>query len=395
MIQAYTHDPNILIVDDTPNNLTILTQMLTDQGYQVRPAISGPLALKATSIELPDLILLDIIMPEMDGYEVCRQLKANAATHDIPVIFISALDETLDKVKAFEAGGVDYITKPFQAEEVLARVKTHLTLRNLQKTLQDKNSRLQQEITEHKQTAAALRESEQQLRELNASKDKFFSIIAHDLKGPLGSLKGLSQFAEQHLAGSSPDKLKEIVALQRTTTENVLKLLENLLTWSRIQRGMLEYRPQQIQIEEIIERNINLFTANAKQKQLLLTSSLQGNMLAYADCNMVDTVVRNLISNALKFTHEGGTIEVSVRQVEQYLEVSVSDTGIGIDQVHLPKLFKIETKYKRLGTARERGTGLGLILCKELVETNAGKIWVESEPGKGTTFCFTLPKAAE
>jgi len=391
MTQSILKPNNILIVDDTPENLTILTRMLTERGYFVRPAINGQVALKAVRKDQPDLILLDIIMPDIDGYEVCRRLKTDEQTRDIPVLFMSALGETLNKVKAFEVGGVDYITKPFQTEEVIARIETHLTLRNLQKTLQEQNIRLQQEIIEHKQTEGALKESEQQLRELNVSKDKFFSIIAHDLKGPLGSLRGLTQFAEEHFDSYSPTKLKETVVLQRKTTENVLKLLENLLTWSRIQRGMLKYSPQSISVRGVVSRNVVLFTANAKQKQITLKSSIQEEVIVYADFNMVDTVVRNLISNALKFTRTGDTVEVSTRQDEKHIEVSVSDTGIGIRKEHLPKLFRIETKYKRLGTAQEKGTGLGLILCKELVEQNGGKIWVESEVEKGTTFRFTLP----
>jgi two-component system sensor histidine kinase/response regulator len=385
-------ESNILVVDDTPENLTILTRMLTERGYFVRPAINGQVALKAVRKEQPDLILLDIVMSGMDGYEVCRQLKADEHTRDIPVLFMSALDETLDKVRAFEAGGIDYITKPFHPEEVIARIETHLTLRNLQKTLEGQNIRLRQEITERKQAEDALKESEHQLRELNASKDKFFSIVAHDLRGPLGSLKGLTQFAEEHLDSYNPNELKEIVVLQRKTAENLLKLLENLLTWSKIQRGMLEYSPQSICIKRVVDRNLILFTANAEQKQITLKSSILEEVVGYADFNMIDTVVRNLISNALKFTHPGGTVDVSIRQEKKDIEISVSDTGIGIGKEHLPKLFRIETKYKRVGTAREKGTGLGLILCKELVEQNNGKIWVESEVGKGTVFRFTLPR---
>jgi two-component system sensor histidine kinase/response regulator len=393
MNSSRKNESNILIVDDTPENLTILARMLTEQGYFVRPAINGQVALQAVRKDQPDLILLDIVMSGMDGYEVCRQLKTDEHTRDIPVLFMSALDETLDKVRAFEVGGVDYITKPFHPEEVIARIETHLTMRNLQKTLQEQNIRLRQEIIERKQAETALKESEQQLRELNVSKDRFFSILAHDLKGPLGSLKGLTQFAEEHLDSYSPNELKEIIVLQRRTAENLLKLLENLLTWSRIQRGILEYNPQFIRVKGVIDRNVALFAPNAEQKQITLNRSIPEKAVVYADFNMVDTVVRNLISNALKFTHSGGTVGVATRQDEKYIEVSVSDTGIGIRKEHLSKLFRIETKYKRSGTAREKGTGLGLILCKELVEQNGGKIWVESEVGKGTTFRFTLPRA--
>jgi two-component system sensor histidine kinase/response regulator len=383
--------PNILIVDDTHANLRLLGKILATQDYVVRPVPNGELALSSTQASLPDLILLDIKMPGMSGYEVCERLKANEQTRYIPVIFISALDEVFDKVKAFSLGGVDYITKPFHPEEVIARVKTHLTLHTLRKQLQEQNSQLQQEILERKQVEATLRESEQQLRELNASKDKFFTIIAHDLKGPLSSLKDLSQLAEKNFNTKNPDILKDIILLQRTTTENLFKLLENLLTWSRIQRGMLAYEPQQIPLGILIAHNIDLFTAMADQKQLTLNNSMPEGIGVYADLNMVDTVIRNLISNAIKFTYPGGRIDISARYDERDVEIAVTDTGMGIDPEHLPKLFRIETKYKRLGTAHETGTGLGLILCKELIEKNHGRIWAESEVKQGSVFRFILP----
>jgi signal transduction histidine kinase len=333
------------------------------------------------------------MMPDMSGYEVCEQLKADESMREIPIIFISALNEVFDKVKAFDLGGVDYITKPFQPEEVLARVETHLALRNLQKDLQQKNSQLQQEILERTHAENALRKSEQELRELNASKDKFFSIIAHDLKGPLSSLKDLIRFTEEHLESYRPEKLREIVMLQRSATENLFKLLENLLTWSRIQRGKVEFIPQQIDLRGVIVRTMELFAPTAEQKQITLRNLVQEEVNISVDLNMIDTVIRNLIANALKFTHPGGTVEIRAQRNEKNVEVSITDSGIGIAQEHLSKLFRIEAKFKRLGTAREKGTGLGLILCREFVEKHDGRIWVESEVGKGSTFKFTVPTA--
>ncbi len=391
--QMSMHKANILVVDDTHANLRLLTKMLTKEGYAVRPVPAGKMAILSAETSPPDLILLDIMMPDMTGYEVCEQLKADECMRAIPIIFISALNEIFDMVKAFDLGGVDYITKPFRPEEVLARVETHLALRNLQKNLQQKNSQLQQEIFERTQAENALRRSEQELRELNASKDKFFSIIAHDLKGPLSSLKDLIQFTEEHLESYRPGKLKEIIVLQRSATENLFKLLENLLTWSRLQRGKIEYVPQQVDLKEIIVRSVELLAPTAEHKQITLRNLLQEKVKIYADPNMIDTVVRNLASNALKFTHSGGTVEILVQTNENDVEVSITDSGIGIAQEHLPKLFRIETKFKRLGTVREKGTGLGLILCKEFVERHGGRIWVESEVDKGSRFKFTLPTA--
>jgi signal transduction histidine kinase len=168
--------------------------------------------------------------------------------------------------------------------------------------------------------------------------------------------------------------------------------MDNLLTWSRIPRGMIDYHPQQISIRMVVARNVALLMPNAEQKQITLRNSVQEQTAIYADFNMVDTVVRNLISNALKFTEAGGTVEISATPDNDVVEISVSDTGVGIGKEHISKPFRIDTKYKRLGTAREKGTGLGLILCKEFVEKNGGRIWVESEVGKGSVFRFTLPK---
>lgn len=386
---SYQYD--ILVVDDHPENLRALTEILMNQGYLVRPAINGPVALKAVQNSHPDLVLLDVLMPGMDGYEVCRQFKANPQTRDIPVIFMSALGELVDKVKAFEAGAVDYLTKPFYTEEILARVKIHLALRSLQAELQTQNLRLQQEVAERTRAEDALKVSEQQLRELNASKDKLFSIIAHDLKSPLSSLKGLLQFAEEHLESYTPDKLREMIVMQRTSIEHLLKLIDNLLTWSRLQRGILDYFPQRFPLEQAIRRNLELFRHVAAQKQVTMNSTVSQQVIVYADYNMVDTVIRNLLSNALKFTKSGGQVTISADMQATCVTTAVADTGIGIEPDLLPLLFRGDAPPKRLGTQHEKGTGLGLMLCKELVERNGGSVSVTSEAGQGAIFTFTLP----
>jgi signal transduction histidine kinase len=180
--------------------------------------------------------------------------------------------------------------------------------------------------------------------------------------------------------------------LVKKSSENLYTLLENLLAWSRIQRGVMKYHPQYLDIRKVIEQNITLVKPHTKQKHITITFTIQEDIPVYADYNMVDAVVRNLISNALKFTYPGGSITLSSQQNDKFTTVSVADTGIGIDKEHMAMLFQIDTAYKRRGTAREQGTGLGLILCKEFIEKHGGKIRVESEIGKGSTFSFTLPK---
>jgi PAS domain S-box-containing protein len=231
-----------------------------------------------------------------------------------------------------------------------------------------------------------------QLRELNASKDTFFSIIAHDLRGPLSSLHELTQLIEENLDSYSQDDLKELIVFQKTAAEILYKLLENLLTWSRVQRGMIVYQPQHIDIKWLVDRAVDLLNMQAEGKQITLKNLIHEQIFIYADVNMVDTVIRNLISNALKFTHSGGTVEISAQQDDHKIEMTVSDTGVGIEAENLQKLFRIDARYKRAGTAQEEGTGLGLILCKEFIERHNGKIWVESQVDKGSVFRFTLPK---
>jgi len=377
---------NILVVDDTRENLRLLSDVLTGQGYLVRPVPNGPRAISSAQFSPPDLILLDILMPDMDGYEVCRRLKADECTRDVPVIFISALQETFDKVKAFELGGVDYVTKPFQEAEVLARVKTHLRIRDLQQRLehqntllQENNTRLQQEIPERKRAETALREA-------NASKDTFFSIISHDLRSPFSAVLGLSETVIHYIDEYTKEEIRDSMLRIQSSSEAVYSLLENLFAWSRLQRGVLQYRPIVISLHDIVEENLALFNMQADQKQLTLTHSVQEGLKAYADGNMLNTIIRNLVSNALKFTESGGSIEISGQDRGEHVEVAVSDTGAGIPPQDIQKLFRIDAQYANIGTGGERGTGLGLNLCHDLVERNGGKMWVKSSLGKGTTF---------
>ncbi len=255
------------------------------------------------------------------------------------------------------------------------------------------------DITEHKQAEEALRaahneltEKNAQLAELNANKDKFFSIISHDLRSPFTVLLGYSQLLDEELERYSRDEIKKCVEQLRASAERLHALLQNLLTWSRIQRGAMEYVPETIDIRYITSENIDLFISKASHKQITLRNAVVSETYTYADSQMVNTILRNLLSNALKFTPTGGCIDVSARQHEAHVEVAISDTGIGIKQEDFPKLFRIDTRYTNIGTAGEQGTGLGLSLCKDLIEKNRGRIWVESEVGKGTTFTFTLPK---
>ncbi len=362
-------DSVILVVDDNPTNLGVLFDYLDSFGFEVLLVQDGEKALKVFESDCPDIILLDIIMPGSDGFEICRRLKANDRTKDIPVIFMSALTEMIDKIKGFEMGAVDYITKPFQQEEVLARLKAHLTIKH----------------------------QKEQLRELNASKDRFLSIISHDLKNQFAALFFQSDLLFDLIERGDSDA-NELLGHQRDTLNQTFKLLENLLDWALLQRGELECKPIKLDILKLVMANIKLIGENAERKNISLKSLVKPGSTAYADLKMVETILRNLISNAVKYTNSGGEVELaatllpdSTEGMEDYIEIAVKDNGIGLKKEDSDKLFRIDIKQQTTGTAKETGTGLGLILCKEFVERNGGKIWIESSPNEGSTFKFTLP----
>lgn len=364
----------ILVVDDSPTNLKFLFNTLSKDGFQVLSAEDGESGIEQAIRMQPDIILLDVLMPGIDGFETCRRLKAHEATRDIPVIFMTVLSEPVDKLRGFNAGGVDYVPKPVHHEEVLARINAHLTIRNQQTQLQ---------------------EQADQLKALNASKDKFFFVISHGLQSPFEDLLHFTEFIAEHIGHCSQEEIKEIVGTLRNSVENLHELLKNLFTWSGIQRGTIEFYPQYIDIREIVNRNLKLFMPVAEQKHVTLRSLIQDEMVVYADASMTYAIIRNLVSNALKFTDAGGKVRISAAHNETCVEVSVSDTGVGMSEEDLSKLFRIDVKHQQIGTAGEEGTGLGLILCKELVKKNSGTLSIESEAGKGTTVTVTLPKSPE
>jgi len=352
----------ILIVDDNPVNLRVMIQHLAEEGYETRIAQDGQEALDQLKLSQPDIILLDIMMPGMDGFEACKRIKEIPSAQNIPIIFMTALTETENKVKGLKLGAVDYITKPFQHEEVLARINTHLTIRRQQVAL----------------------------NHLNATKDRFFSIIAHDLRGVFNPLMISTDMLIKIATREESSKMIQFAKSVKKSTHNAYELLENLLTWSRCQRDSMDVVITKMDIGQVIWKNLDLYREKAAQKNISLSHNVPKGILVYADRNITDTILRNLIANALKFTNSGGSIDVFIEHKENSIHVSVRDDGTGIDQDGLEKLFKIDSKYKKKGTANEHGTGLGLILCKELSIKNKGNIWVTSELDQGSTFTFSL-----
>ncbi len=633
----------IIIVSDNPMRLKRFAEDLQSHGFGIEILDSrGQDILQFAEDKNPDLIILDLFRIGSQEFDMCRRITQHEHTRDVPVIFMTTLTDTVDKVQGFEAGGVDYISRPFSHEEALARITAHLRIRNLQKSLQDKNQHLEQEIAQRQKTEEALRESEErfkmlaeaafegviihekglivevnhmmeemfnferseligknaldlmlaelsdgilgnihseyenlieaegtrkdgtsfpveiqvkeipfqgrsarvaairdvtwrkqvekaleesrqyirsiiessldmiitvdcerkivefnrsaqqvfgydadeaigqsidllyaepeessrthhlmlergqvmrevinqrksgerfpcllsastlrnaggeivgymgisrditeqkraqtelmaahnelkekndQLGKLNASKDKFFSIISHDLRNPFSVLLGLTELLTLNAQHYDKDKIHTLVTRIFSSAQKLYALLENLLTWSKIQRGMMECMPTSLKLCELVEENIDLFTGQAEKKQITILNAMPPDISAWADESMLSAVLRNLISNALKYTNSDGHVQIAAKELDRdFWEISVSDNGVGIPENALPKLLRLDTQYSHVGTAGEEGTGLGLILCRELVEQNGGTIRVESEPDKGTTFYFSLPR---
>ncbi|MDM8558439.1 hybrid sensor histidine kinase/response regulator [Candidatus Parabeggiatoa sp. HSG14] len=353
----------VLIVDDNSQNLRVLGNILKENGLSPAFAKNGVKGLNSAKKKLPDLILLDIMMPEMNGFEVCEKLKQYPTTKDIPVIFLTAKTEKEDIIKGLEQGAVDYVTKPFNTKELMTRVNTHLELKS----------------------------AKEELRQALAAKDKFFSIITHDLMNPLSALVDLSKILAKE---QDENEKNELTKLVQQSSKQAYNLLENLLEWSRSQTGRIQINPGKLNLKFLVDMNIKLLESQAKAKNITVFSSVEITSI-FADEHTLATVIRNLLSNAIKFTKPFGKVEIGTKEEDNFVEISVSDTGIGIKSTDVNKLFQIDVPHTTRGTAKEEGTGLGLILCKEFIEKNRGSIGIESELGKGSRFYIRLPKKTE
>ena len=366
----------VLIVDDITKNIEVVSEILYQRGIDVSFALSGEQALSFFKYRRPDLVLLDVAMPGMDGFEVCRRLKADAETKDIPIIFLTAKKESDDIVRGFELGGVDYITKPFNSAELVSRVQTQLEL---------------------KQNRDLVARQNEELQKLNSQKDRFFSIIAHDLKNPFSGFMGMAQLLKKKYELLTEDEVREFISILNDSAERLYKLLENLLTWSRLQLGSMTVNPTEFQMLPLLQTTVNLFMENAKEKGAELDYSCPEELTIYADQEMIYTIIRNLISNALKYIEEAGTVRIEVKKAENSPDetvLKVTDTGIGMDRETVDRLFILDRRPLKPGTSGESGTGLGLILCKEFTDHNNGSIAVDSTPGEGSVFTLRFPAQA-
>jgi Signal transduction histidine kinase len=273
----------------------------------------------------------------------------------------------------------------YQSEEL---AKINSILLNNQKTIETQSEEL-------KVTAENLEQTNIELINLNATKDKFFSIIAHDLRSPFNNFLGLTEIMAEELPNLTMDKLQEITASMRNSAINLFRLLENLLQWARMQKGSFSYNKEILELFPIVDESAAVIQETAKNKDIVLSVDIPENLKVFADRNVIQMVVRNLLSNALKFTKEGGKVSISAKAVENIVNVSVKDSGIGMSKNLIDYLFRLDVTTNRKGTNGEPSTGLGLIICKELIEKQGGKLWVESKEGIGSVFHFSMYSSSE
>lgn len=362
----------ILVVDDQPNNLKVISSVL-GESYSLSFANNGVNALKILDGLTPDLVLLDVMMPEMDGYEVCQHIKSNEKTKDIPVIFLTAKTDIEDIIKAFKAGAVDYITKPFNIMELKVRVSNHINLKHAHSELEEANKKL---------------------IKLNHEKDKFFTIIAHDLRNPFIGITSLSKIMLDQLKSNDFENMEEYVQEINNASKNAYNLLKNLLNWARSQTGRMEFTPTLLSVFSLLEETVNLLKESASLKGINLINTVPADIEIVGDKEMLSVVFRNIISNAIKFTKTGGTIRIEAIQNDSELTIQVIDSGIGMTAKMIEDIFKIDKSSGRKGTNGEPSTGLGLLLCKEFIEKHNGAITVTSEVNVGSVFAISLPLAS-
>lgn len=380
----------ILIADDYPDNVQIIADALKDTGiaHKIIRATNGKILIDLALKRIPDLIITDWEMPEMDGIEAIKFLKENSSTCDIPIIMCTGIMITSESLKyALDSGAVDYIRKPIDSIELQARVHSMLKLSDSIFTIKEQKNTLEAQKEE-------IKLQRDKLKLANETKDKFFSIIAHDLRNPFNILLGVSKLIVEEIEAQDFELALNLSRHLNQTANSAYELLENLLTWSRSQSNKIEYKPQDINIKEIFDHNVDLFQSAAKLKEVNLCSNLNSDIWVHADHDMLLTIIRNLISNAIKFSNSNDTVTIDAYQNNQFVTLVISDTGIGMNETTLQGLFKLVGKTKSQGTANEPGTGLGLNLCKEFVEKQGGKIWIESTENIGSKFYFTLPKAS-
>lgn len=362
----------LLVVDDVQTNVLLLKALLGKEGYGILVANNGQEALEVIRNENPDLILLDVMMPGMDGFEVAERLKSEEFRCEIPIIFLTALDDTQSIVNGFKLGVGDFISKPFRKEELMIRIKHQLSLVAARRIIEEKN---------------------EELRKTIAGRDKMYSVIAHDLRSPMASMKMLLNTIMMSVEKDKIDPdIFDMLEMSNKTSEEVFSLLDNLLKWTKSQLGKLTVIPQKLDISGLADGVVEVMNSVAEVKHIKLIRTDHESFFVYVDIEMIKSILRNLISNAVKFSNPDSEIKVGIKAEDGKVIVSVTDSGKGIKKEDQHKLLKDSTHFTTYGTNSEEGSGLGLLLCRDFARKNGGELWFESEENLGSVFSFSLPQ---
>lgn len=362
----------LLVVDDVQTNVLLLKALLGKEGYGILVANNGQEALEVIRNENPDLILLDVMMPGMDGFEVAERLKSEEFRCEIPIIFLTALDDTQSIVNGFKLGVGDFISKPFRKEELMVRIKHQLSLVAARRIIEEKN---------------------EELRKTIAGRDKMYSVIAHDLRSPMASMKMLLNTIMMSVEKDKIDPdIFDMLEMSNKTSEEVFSLLDNLLKWTKSQLGKLTVIPQKSDISGLADGVVEVMNSVAEVKHIKLIRTDHESFFVYVDIEMIKSILRNLISNAVKFSNPDSEIKVGIKAEDGKVIVSVTDSGKGIKKEDQHKLLKDSTHFTTYGTNSEEGSGLGLLLCRDFARKNGGELWFESEENLGSVFSFSLPQ---
>ena len=362
----------LLVVDDVQTNVLLLKALLGKEGYGILVANNGQEALEVIRNENPDLILLDVMMPGMDGFEVAERLKSEEFRCEIPIIFLTALDDTQSIVNGFKLGVGDFISKPFRKEELMVRIKHQLSLVAARRIIEEKN---------------------EELRKTIAGRDKMYSVIAHDLRSPMASMKMLLNTIMMSVEKDKIDPdIFDMLEMSNKTSEEVFSLLDNLLKWTKSQLGKLTVIPQKLDISGLADGVVEVMNSVAEVKHIKLIRTDHESFFVYVDIEMIKSILRNLISNAVKFSNPDSEIKVGIKAEDGKVIVSVTDSGKGIKKEDQHKLLKDSTHFTTYGTNSEEGSGLGLLLCRDFARKNGGELWFESKENLGSVFSFSLPQ---
>ena len=371
-MQINPAESKLLVVDDVQTNVLLLKALLSKDGYGILVANNGQEALEVIRNENPDLILLDVMMPGMDGFEVAERLKSEEYRCEIPIIFLTALDDTQSIVNGFKLGAGDFISKPFRKEELMVRIKHQLSLVAARRIIEEKN---------------------EELRKTIAGRDKMYSVIAHDLRSPMASMKMLLNTIMMSVEKDKIDPdIFDMLEMSNKTSEEVFSLLDNLLKWTKSQLGKLTVIPQKLDISGLADGVVEVMNSVAEVKHIKLIRTDHESFFVYVDIEMIKSVLRNLISNAVKFSNPDSDIKVGIKAEDGKVIVSVTDSGKGIKKEDQHKLLKDSTHFTTYGTNSEEGSGLGLLLCRDFARKNGGELWFESEENLGSVFSFSLPQ---